>query len=603
MAMKLSEKQKEILEAEGHLLVIGGPGSGKTTVSIIKAAKVAASLRPSQEVLFLSFARATISRVIEAIENEHDIPKAIKSRINVETYHSFFWRILRTHGYLLGLPRTLTVLTPANEAIALSAIRSGYKAERKLSEAEKAERRGKEQTERLRQSLVEGRVCFDLFAGDVAELLERSERLRQLITNRYPVIVLDEFQDTNADQWRVVQQLGREGTLVALADPEQRIYDWIGADPARLDQFRASFEYRETVLQGENHRNAGTEILLFGNEVLTGKFSKKKYLGIELGTYPANENEAYTALVTQTYSARKRLVDSKQKYWSLAILVPTKKMTRTVSDVFRQPPAKMPPIRHSAAVDLDAAILGAEIVSFMLQPPSQFHLDGVIDLLCNYFNGKGGNSPAKLDMQQAASIRKAFSLYAEKKAAGKQLPKNSLMVPLLQTYEQLRAIRLTGDPDQDWRGVRKTMENGACVRLKEVAIEVKNIRLLERGTQLRGELSQDWRAFGRYENALDITRHAFIREHFATQSTPETGVIVMNMHKAKGKQFDEVIIFEGWPHYVKKKIVANPGRIVRANLKENIDDQARQNLRVSITRGKQRTTILTPRQDPCVIFV
>jgi len=601
--MKLSEKQKEILESEGHILVIGGPGAGKTTISILKAARVAASLRPGQEVLFLSFARATISRVIEAIENEHDIPKAIKSRINVETYHSFFWRILQTHGYLLGLPRPLAILTPANEAIALSAIRSEYKAESKLSEAEKAERKGKVHAERLRQAKVEGRVCFDLFARHVAELLERSKRLRQLLAARYPLIILDEFQDTNADQWRVVQQLGCEGTLVALADPEQRIYDWIGADPARLDQFCTTFEHKEIVLQGENYRSAGTEILRFGNEVLTGKFSKKTYVGIEFKTYPANENEAWTALVTQTYAARKRLVDSKKQDWSLAILVPTKKMTRAVSDVFRQPLAQMPPIRHSAAIDLDAAILGAEIVSFMLQPLSLFHFDGVIDLLCNYFHGKGGDSPTKSDLQQAASIRKAFALYAEKKSAGKPLPKNSLMVPLLQAYEQQTAIPPTGDPDQDWRAVRKAMENGPCIRLKEVAIEVKNIRLLERGTQLRQELSQDWRTFGRYENALNITRQAFVREHFATHSKPETGVIVMNMHKAKGKQFDEVIIFEGWPRYVKKKIVANPDRIVRANLEENIDDQAKQNLRVSITRGRQRTTILTPQRDPCVIFV
>jgi DNA helicase II / ATP-dependent DNA helicase PcrA len=601
--MKLSVTQLDILDADGHLLVVGGPGAGKTTIAILKAARIAASLRPSQEVMFLSFARATVARIIEAIESEREIPKALKARITVETYHSFFWRTLQTHSYLLGLPRPLAILTPANEAIALSDIRSNYKAEGKLSDAEKSERHGKEQDERLRKAKEEGRVCFDLFATYVAELLERSTRLRQLIAARYPVVILDEFQDTNANQWRVVQQLGREATLVALADPEQRIYDWIGADPARLDQFRAAFTHKEFDLGGENYRSAGTDILLFGNEVLKGAFSKENYIGIERKLYPGNENEAYTALVTQTYAARKRLADSKKKDWSLAVLVPTKRMMRFVSDVFREPLAKMSPIRHTAAIDFDAAILGAELVSFMLQPPSLLHIAGVIDLLCNYFSGKGGDSPSKTDLQQAGSIRKAFSLYTERKSSGKPLPKNSLMSPLLETYEKLRAIKLTGDPDQDWRAVRSVMEEGPCTRLMGVAFEVKNVRLLDRGTELRQELSQDWRTFGSYQNALEITRQAFVREYFATKSNPETGVIVMNMHKAKGKQFDEVIVFEGWPRIAKRKIVANPDRIVRANLKENIDDQARQNLRVSITRGKRRTTILTPREDPCVLLL
>jgi DNA helicase-2/ATP-dependent DNA helicase PcrA len=134
MQIQNSDGLEKIMAASGHLLVTGGPGSGKTTASILKAAQIAEhDLHPGQRVLFLSFARATVSRVIEAIEYEHKIPPEQKRRIDVETYHSFFWRILKTHGYLLGLPRRLAVLTPPNEAVILSAIRREYAAESALS--------------------------------------------------------------------------------------------------------------------------------------------------------------------------------------------------------------------------------------------------------------------------------------------------------------------------------------------------------------------------------------------------------------------------------------------------------------------------------------
>lgn len=602
--MELTKGQRDVMEADGHILVTGGPGSGKTTISILKAAQIAErDLQSGQKILFLSFARATVSRVVEAIEYEQKIPPAQKMLIDVETYHSFFWRILKAHGYLIGLPRRLTILTPPGEAIALSDVRSGFPA-RNLTDAQKAAKKAAEETERMRLARAEGRVCFDLYAPYVGDLLHGSARIRRLVAAMYPVVILDEFQDTNDAQWRVVCALGEFCRLIGLADPEQRIYDWIGADPARLDHLRETFKPTEFDLSTDNHRSAGTEIALFGNDLLTGKFRQKEYKGVAFDFFEPFQDPAMTVLVTTTYGARKRLVDSRVSGWSLAILVPTKKMTRLVSDALRLPPAGMAMVPHSAVIEMEAAILGAEIIALLMQPTTDSHrFAQFVDLVCNYYQGKGGDEPTQVALHEAANIRKAYYEALACQAAGKAIRKNSVLVNMLTVYKQASALELTGDPDKDWRAVRHALEGGACKRLKEIAGEVRNVRVLERGSQLRQELSRDWRDNSGYHNALSITRQAFIQEHFSTNAKPESGVVVMNMHKAKGKQFDEVIIFEGWPIKRKGQPPYNADRIVRFNSKDKIDDQTRQNFRVSVTRGKRQTTILTPRTDPCVLLL
>ena len=601
----LTDAQKSIVETDGHQLVIGGPGSGKTTVSILKAARVARqSLRPGQRILFLSFARATVSRVLEAIAEERDITAAERQRIEVDTYHSFFWRILKTHGYLVGLPRSLAILTPPNEAIALSAIRSEYEADKNLTEELRAEKRDREQAERNRLADEEGKVCFDLFGRRSANLLEGSQKVRALISMMYPYIILDEFQDTNADQWRVVKALGQFSTLTALADPEQRIFDFIGADPERLDHFKEAFHPVVHDLAGENHRSKGTDIAAFGNDILTGKFREGAYQGIIQARFASNANQAFAALIAQVLQARARLVEGGKKGWSLAILVPTKRLTRFVSDKLREPFNNLPPIGHAAAVDMEGPILAAEVVAFLLQPnagPTAF--DELIGLLRAYFHGKGGGSPAKGSLDLAGRLDAALVKWNACIATGKATPGNSMLRATAAGFEAASAVVLTGDPDKDWRAIRAALEASDCSRLQEIAKDVRNVRLLERGTQLRDGLSRDWRETGAYSNALSITRQAFVQEHFASASRPESGVVVMNMHKAKGKQFDEVIIFEGWPVRAKGKIVANLDRIVRENTKAGATVSVRQNFRVSVTRAKSRTTILTPVDDPCVLLL
>lgn len=314
--MQLSKKQLEAMDADGHLLVTGGPGSGKTSISILKASQIAEhQLRPGQKILFLSFARATVSRVVEAIEYEQKLPPAQKRRLDVDTYHSFFWRVLNAHGYLIGLPRRLRILTPPGDAIALSEIRSGFPA-RNLTDEQKAAKKAAEEAAHVRLATIQGRVCFDLFAPYVGDLLHGSERICRLIAAMYPVIILDEFQDTNAPQWRVVWALGLFCRLIALADPEQRIYDWIGADPARLDHFREAFAPKEVDLSTDNHRSAGTEIAIFGNDLLIGKFRQKAYNGVACHLFDPFPDPALTKLVTTTYATRQRLIKQDINDWS-----------------------------------------------------------------------------------------------------------------------------------------------------------------------------------------------------------------------------------------------------------------------------------------------
>lgn len=605
MAFDLTEKQKEVLSAQGHVLVQGGPGSGKTTVSILKAGKIVREeLEPARSVLFLSFARATVSRVLEAIDEEEALTRELKRQIEVDTYHAFFWRLIKTHGYLLGLKRRIGILTPSSEAVALSAIRNEYKAEDKISEVELAGKKQREHEERYRLANEEGLVCFKLFAKLAGDLLHGSKKISALISNAYPVIILDEFQDTTPDQWHVVKALGRKSRLIALADPEQRIFDFIGADPERLQHYRDEFVCNEFDLCDKNHRSKGTDLAQFANDILKGKFTQESYDGVFYDLFDPNTNQALTKITTKTLEARARLIKDGPKEWSLAILVPTKRMTRIVSDAFREPQGKLPKIEHHAAVDMEGAILGAEIIAYLLQSHSgDADIETFINLICSYYHGKGGENPTKSALQEAGRIWKAYEKAKDNLASGKAVAKKSIYLPIAEAFKSVRDLDITGNPDQDWITVRSYLDQADCKRLNEIGVEVRNIRLLDRGTQLRDTLSQNWREQGSYSDALEIVRQAFVQEHFSTNIKPETGIVIMNMHKAKGKQFDEVIIFEGWPRRVKGKIVANPDRIVRANIRENVNSQSRQNFRVSITRAKRRMTILTPNGDVCALLI
>lgn len=90
-----------ILKTDGHVLVTGGPGCGKTTVALRKALlRIEAGLLLGQRVLFLSFSRAAVARIVQAAHE--NLPKESRRYLDIQTFHSFCWQLVRGHGYLLG---------------------------------------------------------------------------------------------------------------------------------------------------------------------------------------------------------------------------------------------------------------------------------------------------------------------------------------------------------------------------------------------------------------------------------------------------------------------------------------------------------------------
>ena len=123
-------EKKKLLLSSNNLIVLGGPGSGKTTIALIKAKREIQSLLCGQKVLFLSFSRDAVKRVIEA--SSLHIDKFSLKLIEINTYHGFCWNILRSHGYLVNKNYPFKIMTSADEAVRMADIQKDEREEKRI---------------------------------------------------------------------------------------------------------------------------------------------------------------------------------------------------------------------------------------------------------------------------------------------------------------------------------------------------------------------------------------------------------------------------------------------------------------------------------------
>jgi DNA helicase-2/ATP-dependent DNA helicase PcrA len=447
--LKICKQREALLTASGHLLVLGGPGSGKTTIALVKAAAEVekGTLAFGQKILFLSFARATIGRIMQ--EAKVRVPKAARSALEINTYHGFAWSFIQTHGYLLTGHRKLRLLPPPDAAGKLAGI--------------PADAREEELRTLLRE---DGLLGFDLFAGFTADLLEQSPRLCRLLADSYPIIILDEFQDTNYDEWRMIRALGTHARLIALADAEQRIYEFRGADPARIGEFIEAFQPTIFDFGKENNRSDGTDIIDFGNDLLTGANIGKAYNNVTVFRYPYYQDEPLSAVKHAALAARSRLLKVGNPNWSLAILVKSKDMMLRVSSYLGSTSARLPEVAHDVLIDPEGPALSAVLIGGLLQGAADVvGLERtLLDDVIAHMRGRNGGNISQKDLTLAEALsahRSGTPLRGSTRLA--------LMADVREIASGRMSLALTGDPEVDWLAVRDLVDAAAHEKLNAIA--------------------------------------------------------------------------------------------------------------------------------------
>ena len=305
----LNEPQRRAVEhGEGPMLVLAGAGSGKTRVLTHRIAHlVATGLAHPSEILAITFTNKAADEMRERVEG---LVGGVSRLMWVMTFHSACARILRREAERLGYKRSFTIYDSADSqrmvkrcmdeldvdpkrfpARAVQSQISGAKNRLLDAEGYREETGGFfEDTVAGVYSLYEKRMHeanamdFDDLLVRVVNLFELFEDVRTRYQKAFRWILVDEYQDTNRAQYRLLQLLAQEhGNLMVVGDDAQSVYSFRHADIRNILDFERDYPGAEVVKLEQNYRS--TEVILeAANAVISNNREQKpKELWTDLG--------------------------------------------------------------------------------------------------------------------------------------------------------------------------------------------------------------------------------------------------------------------------------------------------------------------------------
>ena len=252
---------------EGALAIIAGPGSGKTRTLTHRITHLVAERGvPAAQCLAITFTRRAAAEMRERL---NQLLGADADAIAVHTFHSLGLAILREHPAAAGLHRGFRIAGDAERSALLAEAlgASNHKAENLLRAISRTKRGGEPAdgelaaaTAAYRQAMqVHDAVDFDDLIGLAVAALATDPDLAAQYRARFTHISVDEFQDVDAQQLRLLALLAPAGAnICVIGDPDQAIYGFRGADAACFDRFRAQHPAVAAVHLRRNYRSTGT---------------------------------------------------------------------------------------------------------------------------------------------------------------------------------------------------------------------------------------------------------------------------------------------------------------------------------------------------------
>ena len=302
---KLNDKQREAAsQIDGSILILAGAGSGKTRTITYRIAHMIENVGISPySILAVTFTNKAAKEMRERVEElVGDVAKAC----TISTFHSFGMRLLRMYGKEVGYNSNFTIYDTDDQKRIVKAILKGQNLSIngvKLTERDLVSMisKIKEQIKTLDEYSVMNKQIVEVYdkynrallesnAMDFSDillntykLLQKSEILEK-VQNKYKYIMIDEYQDTNNLQYKIIDLIARKSSnLCVVGDENQSIYGFRGANILNILNFENNYNNAKIIKLEENYRST-TTILDAANELIkNNKSSKDKKLWTQNG--------------------------------------------------------------------------------------------------------------------------------------------------------------------------------------------------------------------------------------------------------------------------------------------------------------------------------